>query len=127
MGSIPIGHTYTLFIEKTHAVCPGGEGAVLKTVGLKGLAGSNPVYGAYRWMSRIGIAADCKSVASALGVQVSLRSVKFKYSLTRADEEQSTGLFLGRQLPFTSTIRNTRSILYKYFSSVIIESKIMKC
>lgn len=27
------------------AVCPGGEGAVLKTVGLKGLAGSNPVYG----------------------------------------------------------------------------------
>ena len=35
MGSIPIGHIY--------AVCPGGEGAVLKTVGLKRLAGSNPV------------------------------------------------------------------------------------
>ena len=29
-----------------YAVCPGGEGAVLKTVGLKGLAGSNPVNGA---------------------------------------------------------------------------------
>ena len=29
-----------------YAVCPGGEGAVLKTVGLKGLAGSNPVHGA---------------------------------------------------------------------------------
>ena len=55
MGSIPIGHTYTLFIEETHAVCPGSEGAVLKTVGLKRLAGANPVYGAYRWMSRIGI------------------------------------------------------------------------
>ena len=27
-------------------MCPGGEGAVLKTVGLKGLAGSNPVHGA---------------------------------------------------------------------------------
>ena len=27
------------------AVCPGGEGAVLKTVGLKRLASSNPVYG----------------------------------------------------------------------------------
>ena len=31
-----------------YAVCPGGEGAVLKTVGLKGLAGSNPVHGAIR-------------------------------------------------------------------------------
>lgn len=28
-----------------YAVCPGGEGAVLKTVGLYGLAGSNPVCG----------------------------------------------------------------------------------
>ena len=28
------------------AACPGGEGAVLKTVGPKGLAGSNPVCGA---------------------------------------------------------------------------------
>ena len=27
-------------------MCPGGEGAVLKTVGLKGLVGSNPVHGA---------------------------------------------------------------------------------
>ena len=26
-----------------YAVCPGGEGAVLKTVGPKGLAGSNPI------------------------------------------------------------------------------------
>ena len=31
--------SYTL----RYAVCPGGEGAVLKTVGPKGLAGSNPV------------------------------------------------------------------------------------
>lgn len=29
-----------------YAVCPGGEGAVLKTVGPQGLAGSNPVHGA---------------------------------------------------------------------------------
>lgn len=29
-----------------YAVCPGGEGAALKAVGLKGLAGSNPVDGA---------------------------------------------------------------------------------
>ena len=29
-----------------YAVCPGGEGADLKSVGLKGLAGSNPVHGA---------------------------------------------------------------------------------
>ena len=28
-----------------YAVCPGGEGAVLKTVELKGFAGSNPVHG----------------------------------------------------------------------------------
>ena len=34
-------------MEKVFAVCPGGEGAVLKTVGLRGLAGSNPVYGAF--------------------------------------------------------------------------------
>ena len=27
-------------------MCPGGEGAVLKTVGRKKLAGSNPVHGA---------------------------------------------------------------------------------
>ena len=53
MGSIPIGHTCII-----NAVCPGSEEAVLKTVGPKGLAGANPVYGAYRWMSRIGIAAD---------------------------------------------------------------------
>ena len=29
-----------------YAVCPDGEGAALKAVGLKGLAGSNPVDGA---------------------------------------------------------------------------------
>ena len=29
-----------------YAVCPGGEEAVLKTVELKGFAGSNPVHGA---------------------------------------------------------------------------------
>lgn len=33
--------SYTL----RYSVCPGGEGAVLKTVGCKRLAGSNPVYG----------------------------------------------------------------------------------
>lgn len=27
-------------------MCPGGEGAVLKTVASKGVAGSNPVHGA---------------------------------------------------------------------------------
>lgn len=34
--------SYTL----RYAVCPGGEGAVLKTVGFKRLAGSNPVHSA---------------------------------------------------------------------------------
>lgn len=34
------------YYDSQYAVCPGGEGAVLKTVGLKGLAGSNPVCGA---------------------------------------------------------------------------------
>ena len=34
-------------ITKYFAVCPGGEGADLKSVGLKGLAGSNPVYSVY--------------------------------------------------------------------------------
>ena len=53
MGSTPIGHTCII-----NAVCPGSEEAVLKTVGPKELAGANPVYGAHRWMSRIGIAAD---------------------------------------------------------------------
>lgn len=32
-------------LSHTPAVCPGGEGAVLKTVGLKGLARSNRVHG----------------------------------------------------------------------------------
>ena len=32
--------------RQIYAVCPGGEGAALKAVGLKGLAGSNPVGGA---------------------------------------------------------------------------------
>ena len=35
-----------------YAACPGGEGAVLKTVGPRGLAGSNPVRGAS--LARIG-------------------------------------------------------------------------
>ena len=39
------GTVYTT-VPYFFAVCPGGEGAVLKTVGPKGLAGSNPVYGA---------------------------------------------------------------------------------
>ena len=34
--------------QSPHAVCPGGEGAALKAVGLKELAGSNPVDGATR-------------------------------------------------------------------------------
>ena len=33
-------------VSNLYAVCPGGEGAALKAVGLKGLAGSNPVGGA---------------------------------------------------------------------------------
>lgn len=36
-----------------NAACPGGEGAVLKTVGLKGLAGSNPVYGAQLYVYKL--------------------------------------------------------------------------
>ena len=32
-------------LNNENAACPGGEGAVLKTVGPKGLAGSNPVCG----------------------------------------------------------------------------------
>ena len=36
-----------------YAVCPGGEGAVLKTVGPKGFAGSNPVCGAWDTHSNI--------------------------------------------------------------------------
>ena len=44
-----MGRVINLVIcESIYAVCPGGEGAVLKTVGLKGLAGSNPVHGAIR-------------------------------------------------------------------------------
>ena len=46
MGSIPIGHTCIHIYRRKNAVCPGGEGAVLKTVDLKGFAGSNPVCGA---------------------------------------------------------------------------------
>ena len=38
-------------IAAIFAVCPGGEGAVLKTVGCKRLAGSNPVYGVYLWIT----------------------------------------------------------------------------
>ena len=33
-------------VSNLYAVCPGGEEAALKAVGLKGLAGSNPVDGA---------------------------------------------------------------------------------
>lgn len=35
-----------MVVINPHAVCPGGEGAALKAVGRKRLAGSNPVYGA---------------------------------------------------------------------------------
>ena len=38
-GASPVG-------TAKNAVCPGGEGAVLKTVGSRGLAGPNPVHGA---------------------------------------------------------------------------------
>ena len=45
-----------------YAVCPGGEGAVLKTVGLKGLAGSNPVHGAiYGVIGEVINTLDCGS------------------------------------------------------------------
>ena len=37
--------------RRSYAVCPGGEGADLKSVGCKRLAGSNPVYGAYLWIT----------------------------------------------------------------------------
>ena len=81
-------------------MCPGGEGAVLKTVGLKGLAGSNPVHGAiygvigevintldcgssmrrfnsymaphYGEVAKWSNAADCKSVLSGSMVQIHL-------------------------------------------------------
>ena len=33
-------------VSAPYAVCPGGEGADLKSVGCKRLAGSNPVHGA---------------------------------------------------------------------------------
>lgn len=36
-----------------YAVCPGGEGAALKAVDLKGLAGSNPVDGAKSFINGI--------------------------------------------------------------------------
>lgn len=44
----PIGESpmAILFFLIKNAVCPGGEGAVLKTVGCNRLAGSNPVHGA---------------------------------------------------------------------------------
>lgn len=35
-----------MVVINPYAVCPGGEGAALKAVGRKRLAGSNPVYGA---------------------------------------------------------------------------------
>ena len=35
-----------------YAVCPGGEGAVLKIVGCNRLAGSNPVHGAILYLRR---------------------------------------------------------------------------
>ena len=45
-----------------YAVCPGGEGAVLKTVGPKGLAGSNPVHGAsYGVIGEVINTLDCGS------------------------------------------------------------------
>ena len=37
---------YIQKLKNKHAVCPGGEGAVLKTVGCNSFAGSNPVHGA---------------------------------------------------------------------------------
>ena len=39
--------------QNLYAVCPGGEGAVLKTVGPEGLAGSNPVCGAYTSVAQL--------------------------------------------------------------------------
>ena len=38
----------------SNAACPGGEGAVLKTVGLKGLVGSNPMCCAIWTASKVG-------------------------------------------------------------------------
>lgn len=45
LGSIPSGGT---LIKIFNAACPGGEGAVLKTVGRKRLARSNRVCGAIK-------------------------------------------------------------------------------
>lgn len=42
IGERPMARLFLIL----YAVCPGGEGAVLKTVGCKRLAGSNPVHGA---------------------------------------------------------------------------------
>lgn len=36
----------SLILHHLFAVCPGGEGAVLKTVGRKRFVGSNPMHGA---------------------------------------------------------------------------------
>lgn len=47
-------------MPKLYAVCPGGEEAHLKCVGLKGLAGSNPVYGARKEFQMKKICAYCK-------------------------------------------------------------------
>lgn len=45
-GSYPERRGLTSTSASKFAVCPGGEGAVLKTVGCKSLAGSNPVHSA---------------------------------------------------------------------------------
>lgn len=51
-----------------YAVCPGGEGAALKAVGLKGLAGSNPVDGA-----RAKAPTECPQVVNKRGFSVANR------------------------------------------------------
>ena len=47
--------------HKINAVCPGGEGVVLKTISPKGLAGSNPVYGAIWTVSKVGLCTGLKN------------------------------------------------------------------
>ena len=54
-----------------YAVCPGGEEAVLKTVGRNWLVGSNPMFCAiFRRVPERPKGADCKSVASASLVRI---------------------------------------------------------
>ena len=55
------------FYIRKYAVCPGGEGAVLKTVGLNRLAGSNPVHGV---LCTIGVMAASRPSKAVVRVRI---------------------------------------------------------